>query len=38
MHLNRLFRDEQRAHELVIYDFLVRLYEGLVARRRASRS
>lgn len=38
MHLNRLFRDEQRAHELVIYDFLVRLYEGLVARRRTSRS
>jgi lantibiotic biosynthesis protein len=24
MHLNRLFRDEQRAQELVIYDFLVR--------------
>jgi thiopeptide-type bacteriocin biosynthesis protein len=33
MHLNRLFRAEQRAHELVIYDFLSCLYKGRVARR-----
>jgi thiopeptide-type bacteriocin biosynthesis protein len=32
MHLNRLFRAEQRAHELVIYDFLACLYESRVAR------
>jgi thiopeptide-type bacteriocin biosynthesis protein len=36
MHLNRLFRSEQRAHELVIYDFLACLYEGRVARGRSS--
>lgn len=32
MHLNRLFRAEQRAHELVIYDFLSCLYESRLAR------
>ena len=32
MHLNRLFRAEQRAQELVIYDFLTCLYEGRMAR------
>ena len=37
MHVNRLFRAEQRAHELVIYDFLSCLYEGRAAQRRASR-
>jgi hypothetical protein len=37
MHLNRLFRAEQRAHELVVYDFLSCLYEGLVARRESRR-
>jgi hypothetical protein len=36
MHLNRLFRAEQRAHELVIYDFLSCLYEGRIAERRGS--
>ena len=36
MHLNRLFRAQQRAHELTIYDFLVRLYDARLARRRAS--
>lgn len=35
MHLNRLFRAQQRAHELVIYDFLVCLYEAHAARRRS---
>jgi thiopeptide-type bacteriocin biosynthesis protein len=35
MHLNRLFRSEQRAHELVIYDFLACLYEARVARGRS---
>ena len=33
MHLNRLFRAEQRAHELVVYDFLSCLYEGRLAQR-----
>jgi thiopeptide-type bacteriocin biosynthesis protein len=33
MHLNRLFRSEQRAHELVIYDFLSCAYEGRAARQ-----
>ena len=28
MHANRLLRSEQRAQELVLYDFLVRLYES----------
>ena len=32
MHLNRLFRAEQRAHELVVYDFLSCLYESRLAR------
>jgi len=33
MHLNRLFRAEQRAHELVVYDFLSCVYEGRIAQR-----
>jgi thiopeptide-type bacteriocin biosynthesis protein len=37
MHVNRLFRAEQRAHELVIYDFLSCLYEGRAAQCQASR-
>jgi thiopeptide-type bacteriocin biosynthesis protein len=36
MHLNRLLRAEQRAHELVLYDFLSRLYQGRVARSHPS--
>ncbi|GAB3789299.1 lantibiotic dehydratase [Spirosoma horti] len=32
MHINRLFPTEQRRHELVIYHFLVRRYESLLAR------
>jgi thiopeptide-type bacteriocin biosynthesis protein len=38
MHANRLLRSAHRAQELVLYDFLVRLYESLAARapRRAS--
>jgi thiopeptide-type bacteriocin biosynthesis protein len=35
MHVNRLFRAEQRAHELVVYDFLACLYEGRAARAGA---
>ena len=35
MHLNRLFRAEQRAQELVVYDFLSCLYESRLARSRA---
>jgi lantibiotic biosynthesis protein len=34
MHVNRMLRTAARAHELVIYDFLQRLYEGRRARRR----
>jgi thiopeptide-type bacteriocin biosynthesis protein len=33
MHINRLMRSDPRAHELVLYDFLARLYEGQLARR-----
>jgi thiopeptide-type bacteriocin biosynthesis protein len=35
MHINRLIRSSQRAHELVVYDFLFRLYDGQLARTRA---
>ncbi len=38
MHLNRLFRAEQRAQELVVYDFLACLYESRLARSRAGGS
>jgi thiopeptide-type bacteriocin biosynthesis protein len=34
MHVNRAIRSSQRAHELVLYDFLARLYEGRLARAR----
>jgi lantibiotic biosynthesis protein len=34
MHANRVLRSSARSHELVLYDFLVRLYEGQVARRK----
>jgi thiopeptide-type bacteriocin biosynthesis protein len=36
MHLNRLFRAEQRPHELVVYDFLSCWYEGRLAQRHTS--
>jgi thiopeptide-type bacteriocin biosynthesis protein len=36
MHANRMLRSSQRAQELVIYDFLLRLYESQLARRRKS--
>jgi lantibiotic biosynthesis protein len=36
MHVNRLIRSAQRAHELVLYDLLARLYESRVARSRKS--
>jgi thiopeptide-type bacteriocin biosynthesis protein len=35
MHVNRLIRSSQRAHEMVIYDLLDRLYMTRAARRRA---
>ncbi|HEX4419622.1 MAG TPA: thiopeptide-type bacteriocin biosynthesis protein, partial [Kofleriaceae bacterium] len=38
MHVNRLIRSAQRAHELVIYDLLVRLYESKQARARPPRA
>lgn len=34
MHANRLLRSAARAQELVLYDFLVRLYESHLARER----
>ncbi|HET9626748.1 MAG TPA: lantibiotic dehydratase [Kofleriaceae bacterium] len=34
MNVNRLIRSAQRAHELVLYDLLVRLYESKVARAK----
>jgi len=34
MSANRLFRGSQNQHELVLYDFLARLYESAVARSR----
>ena len=34
MHANRLLRYEQRRHELVLYDFLYRLYDARAARAR----
>jgi hypothetical protein len=37
MHVNRMIRSAQRAHELVLYDLLVRLYESQVARAKAPR-
>lgn len=38
MSANRLLRGAARAHELVLYDFLARRYQSLVARRRPSAS
>ena len=34
MHVNRIIRSAQRAHELVLYDFLYLLYESRAARAR----
>jgi len=34
MHVNRMIRSAQRAHELVLYDLLRRHYDGVVARTR----
>lgn len=36
MHLNRMLRSAQRAQELIIYNFLVRLYRSTDARQRIS--
>jgi thiopeptide-type bacteriocin biosynthesis protein len=33
MHINRLMRSSQRAHELVLYDFLFQIYDGRMARK-----
>lgn len=38
MALNRLFRSEQRMHELVIYDFLLHIYRRQGERRAASQT
>lgn len=34
MHVNRLIRSGERAHELVFYGFLFRIYDGRLARQR----
>jgi thiopeptide-type bacteriocin biosynthesis protein len=34
MMLNRLFRTQQRTHELVLYDYLFRYYNSLQARQK----
>lgn len=34
MTMNRLFRSQQRLHELVVYDFLYRYYRSTLARKR----
>ena len=36
LHVNRLLRMEPRAHELVLYDFLYRLYDGELSRQGKS--
>ncbi|MGB9179218.1 MAG: lantibiotic dehydratase [Pyrinomonadaceae bacterium] len=36
MHVNRLLRSSHREHELVIYDFLARHYDSLVAQKANS--
>ncbi len=33
MHINRLIRSAQRAHELVLYDFLFQIYDGRIAKK-----
>jgi thiopeptide-type bacteriocin biosynthesis protein len=38
MHANRLLRSDQRAHELVLYDFLTRIYESQIARSKRGRA
>ena len=37
MQVNRLIRSAQRAHELVLYDLLVRLYEARIARSKSKK-
>ena len=36
MHVNRMLRSAQRAHELVLYDFLTRVYKSRAARVRGA--
>lgn len=36
MHLNRLFRSSANAQEMVLYDFLARVYESKLAREKRS--
>lgn len=35
MHINRLIRASQVPHEFVLYDFLLQLYDGRLARTRS---
>lgn len=38
MHLNRLLRDNQRAQEFIIYEFLSRVYKSRLAREKRRKS
>lgn len=38
MHVNRMLRSDWRQHELVLYDFLFRLYDGRLARELARKA
>ncbi len=37
MHFNRLFKSQQRIHEMVIYDFLYRYYRSEIAKMKYAR-
>jgi hypothetical protein len=34
MHVNRIMPSRQRSYELVLYDYMRRLYESAIARRK----
>lgn len=36
MHANRMLRSDQRVQEMVLFDYLNRLYQGRLSRRGAS--
>lgn len=38
MHVNRLIRSSQRAHEMVLYDFLCQVYDGRISRKMRGES
>jgi hypothetical protein len=38
MHVNRMIRASGRAHELILYDFLLKWYDARLARERQTHS